>query len=170
MIRCRVADMSESLLCCSALICLEICLHLLSRLAPISVAVVPHWERQATGFSQTWRWAELPNHIPSLPTTVSISLLSSQPPLHIQCWKQAFWGRLRWWFSWSLPGTLSFPQEKLRPPLSDAHNCWLCLFLTFSGFTSQLFRATNPPCVFSSENLHAALMHHGNLRLIVLSH
>lgn len=80
MIRCRVADMSESLLCCFAFICLEICLHLLSRLAPISVAVVPHWERQATGFSQTGRRAELPNHIPSLPTTVSISLLSSQLP------------------------------------------------------------------------------------------
>lgn len=83
MIRCRVADMSESLLCCSAFICLEICLHLLSRLAPISGAVVPPWERQATGFSQTGRRAELPNHIPSLPTTVSISLLSSQlPPPH----------------------------------------------------------------------------------------
>lgn len=106
---------------------------------------------------------------PSPPLSPSLSFLLSTP-LYIQCWKQAFWGRLRWWFSWSLPGTLGFPQDKLRPPLSDARNCWLCLFLTFSGFTSQLFRATNPPRVFSSEDLHAALMHHGNLRLIVLSH
>lgn len=159
-----------SLLCCSAFICLEICLHLLSRLAPISVAVVPPWERQATGFSQTGRRANcLITFPPSPPLSPSLSFLLSSP-LHIQCWKQAFWGKQKWWFSWSLPGTLGFPQEKLRPPLSDARNCWLCLFLTFSGFTSQLFRATNPPRVFSSEDLHTALMHHGNLRLIVLSH
>lgn len=75
-----VADMSKSLLILSAFISLEICLHLLSLHAPTSDPVVPHWERQATGSSQTRRRAELPNHIPSLPTTVSISLLSSQPP------------------------------------------------------------------------------------------
>lgn len=49
---------------------LEICLHLLSLHAPISDPVVPHWERQATGSSQTRRRAELPNHIPSLPPSL----------------------------------------------------------------------------------------------------
>lgn len=163
----------------------SVCISLLSLHAPISDP-----ERQATGSSsQTGRQAELPNHIPSLPTTVSISLLSSQPSLlHTQCWKQA-WGGLRWWFSLSLPGTLGFPQELLRPPIRDAHRPWLCMCLTFSGFTShfhtkwwhtqshtrriciwQVFRRNNLPRVFSFEDLHAALRHHGNLRLIVLTH
>lgn len=73
-----------SLLIPSAFISLEIRLHLLSPRAPTSDPGVPRWERQAAGASQTGRRAELPNHIPSLPpslpTTVSISLLSSHPP------------------------------------------------------------------------------------------